>query len=102
MIKHILISLMIVALSAVLDAQDVKLEDGYNVFRYPNGSISSEGYIKDGKPDGYWKSYYITGVLKSEGKRRNHLLDSIWVFYTQTGDTLEKLDYLYGKKVVIT
>jgi len=98
MIKHILISMMIVALSAVLDAQDVKLEDGYHVFRYPNGSISSEGYIKDGKPDGYWKSYYVTGVLKSEGKRRNHLLDSIWVFYTQTGDTLEKLDYLYGKK----
>ncbi len=98
MIKHILIILIMIAFSIVIKAQDVKLEDGYHVFRYPNGSVSSEGYIKDGKPDGYWKSYFVTGVLKSEGKRRNHLLDSIWVFYTQTGDTLEKIDYLYGKK----
>ncbi|MEA1887334.1 MAG: hypothetical protein U9N72_09005 [Bacteroidota bacterium] len=98
MTKHIFISLFIIALSSVLHGQDVKLEDGYHVFRYPNGTVSSEGYIKDGKLDGYWKSYYVTGVIKSEGKRRNHLLDSIWVFYSQTGDTLEKIDYLYGKK----
>lgn len=98
MVKHILITLLMVAFSFAMNAQDAKLEDGYHVFRYPNGSISSEGYIKDGKPDGYWKSYYVTGVLKSEGKRRNHLLDSVWVFYSQTGDTLEKIDYLYGKK----
>lgn len=98
MIKRIYISLVIVSLTVMVYGQEVKLEDGFHVFKYPNGSISSEGYIKDGKPDGYWKSYYVTGVLKSEGKRRNHLLDSIWVFYTQTGDTLEKIDYLYGKK----
>ncbi|MDX1358656.1 MAG: hypothetical protein R3232_07490, partial [Clostridia bacterium] len=75
-----------------------KLSDGYHIFKYPNGSVSSEGTIRDGKPDGYWKSYYVTGVLKSEGRRRNFLLDSIWVFYSQTGDTLEKIDYLFGKK----
>jgi len=74
------------------------LPDGYHVFRYPNGSISSEGYIRNGKPDGYWKSYYVTGILKSEGKRTNFMLDSIWVFYDQVGDTLEKINYLYGKK----
>ena len=79
-------------------SQDNTIADGYHVFKYPNGSISSEGYIRDGRPDGYWKSFYVTGVLKSEGKRRNFQLDSIWVFYTQTGDTLEKIDYLYGKK----
>ena len=83
---------------SLANGQDNRLEDGYHVFRYPNGNISSEGNIRDGKPDGYWKSYYVTGVIKSEGRRRNHLLDSIWVFYTQTGDTLEKIDYLYGKK----
>lgn len=79
-------------------AQEVDLKDGYQVFRYPNGSISSEGYIRNGKPDGYWKSYYVTGVLKSEGKRTSFLLDSIWIFYDQVGDTLEKISYLYGKK----
>ena len=98
MIRKIILSTAAVLLFFVIHGQDVELEDGYHIFKYPNGNISSEGYIKDGKPDGYWRSYYVTGVLKSEGKRRNYLLDSIWVFYTQTGDTLEKIDYLYGKK----
>ncbi len=84
--------------TASLFSQNINLEDGYHIFKYPNGSVSSEGYIRDGKPDGYWKSYYVTGVLKSEGKRRNFMLDSVWVFYTQTGETFEKIDYLQGKK----
>ncbi len=75
-----------------------QLKDGYQVFRYPNGSISSEGVIKNGKPEGFWKSYYVTGVLKSEGKRTNYMLDSIWLFFDQTGDTTEKISYMYGKK----
>ena len=37
-------------------AQETK--DGYNKLLYPNGKVSSEGIIKDGKPDGYWKNYY--------------------------------------------
>lgn len=74
------------------------IEDGYHIFEYPNGTISSEGTIKEGKPEGYWKSYCVTGVLKSEGKRTNFLLDSIWVFYDMAGDTMEKISYLYGKK----
>jgi len=83
----------------VLSAQiDADIKDGYNQFKYPNGNISSEGYIRNGKPDGYWKSYYVTGVLKSEGKRRSYLLDSIWVFYDQSGDTTEKISYLLGKR----
>ncbi|MBP5589159.1 MAG: toxin-antitoxin system YwqK family antitoxin [Bacteroidales bacterium] len=72
--------------------------DGYQIYKYPNGTISSEGLLRDGKPDGYWKSYYVTGVLKSEGKRTNFLLDSLWIFYDQVGDTVEKINYLYGKK----
>ena len=74
------------------------LKDGYQVFKYPNGTVSSEGLIKNGKPEGFWKSYYVTGIKKSEGKRTNFLLDSIWVFYDQAGDTTEKINYLYGKK----
>lgn len=74
------------------------LKDGYQVFKYPNGTISGEGLIKNGKPEGFWKSFYVTGVKKSEGKRTNYLLDSVWVFYDQTGDTTEKINYLYGKK----
>jgi uncharacterized protein len=74
------------------------LQDGYQVFKYPNGTVSSEGLIKNGKPEGFWKSYYVTGIKKSEGRRKNFVLDSIWIFYDQAGDTTEKINYLYGKK----
>jgi uncharacterized protein len=74
------------------------LKDGYQVFKYPNGVVSSEGFYKNGKPEGFWKSFYVTGIKHSEGKRTNFLLDSIWIFYDQAGDTTEKINYLYGKK----
>jgi antitoxin component YwqK of YwqJK toxin-antitoxin module len=74
------------------------LKDGYQVFKYPNGAVSSEGVIKNSKPEGFWKSFYVTGIKKSEGKRTSFLLDSIWLFYDQAGDTTEKINYLYGKK----
>ena len=73
-------------------------DDGYKVYKYPNGTVSGEGTIKNGKPEGFWKSYYVTGVLRSEGRMTNHLLDSIWLFYDQSGDTTDKISYLYGKK----
>ncbi len=87
-----------ILLISIYGQDDKKIEDGYQIFRYPNGNISSEGLIKNGKPEGFWKSYYVTGVKKSEGKRTNYLLDSIWLFYDQAGDTTEKISYLYGKK----
>jgi antitoxin component YwqK of YwqJK toxin-antitoxin module len=73
-------------------------QDGYQVFRYPNGTISSEGMFKNGKPEGFWKSYYVTGIRKSKGKYTNFQLDSIWVFFDQAGDTIEKINYLFGKR----
>ncbi|MEI6048303.1 MAG: hypothetical protein WCS03_05350 [Bacteroidota bacterium] len=78
--------------------ENEEVRNGYKVFKYPNGTKSSEGLIKNGKPEGFWKSYYVTGVIKSEGKRTNFLLDSIWIFYDQAGDTTEKINYLIGKK----
>jgi len=80
-----------------LIAQD-ELRDGHNQFFYPNGQISSEGIIRNGKPDGYWKTYYVTGIIKSEGLRTNFQLDSTWVFYNQFGEIKEKINYKYGKR----
>jgi antitoxin component YwqK of YwqJK toxin-antitoxin module len=91
--------ILLVTVPSILDAQqEGLLTDGFQQFKYPNGNISSEGYIRNGKPDGFWKSYYVTGVLKSEGKRTSFLLDSIWAFYDQAGDTTEKISYLLGKR----
>jgi antitoxin component YwqK of YwqJK toxin-antitoxin module len=97
--KRFIILLSVVLVCKINSAQENgTLKDGYQVFKYPNGAVSSEGLIKNGKPEGFWKSFYVTGIKKSEGKRTSFLLDSIWVFYDQAGDTTEKINYLYGKK----
>jgi len=96
--KRLLLILLILIPAALHSQNNEDLKDGFQQFRYPNGNLSSEGFIRNGKPDGYWKSYYVTGVLKSEGKRRSFLLDSIWVFFDQAGDTTEKISYLLGKR----
>jgi len=97
--KKIIGLIFIVLICKISSAQENgTLNDGYKIFKYPNGTVSSEGLIKNGKPEGFWKSYYVTGIKKSEGKRTKFLLDSIWIFYDQAGDTTEKINYLYGKK----
>ena len=63
------------------------------IFYYPGGSKSSEGTMRDGQPDGYWKTYYENGVLKSEGNRKNFLLDSTWKFYSDSGNILVEINY---------
>ncbi|MBK6965538.1 MAG: hypothetical protein IPH20_16830 [Bacteroidales bacterium] len=42
--------------------------NGYNKFLHPNGKVSSEGMMREGKPDGYWKTFHENGV--SEGRRK--------------------------------
>ena len=78
--------------------QGAQEENGFVQIKYPNGQVSSEGTMRDGKPDGYWKTYYVTGVIKSEGKRTNFLLDSIWNFYNQAGELVEQISYKLGEK----
>jgi len=67
-------------------------------FTYPDGTVSAEGYMLDGKPEGYWKNYYPNGILKSEGNRKNFELDSIWKFYDEKGFLQKTISYLYGMK----
>ena len=78
--------------------QNEDIENGFVQFFYPNGQVSSEGTMRNGKPDGIWKTYYVTGVIKSEGIRTNYLLDSIWNFYNQSGELVQRINYKIGKK----
>lgn len=70
----------------------------FTVFKYGNGKISSEGYMRDGKPDNYWKTYYENGIIKSEGNRKNFELDSTWKFYSDSGKVILEINYSGGKK----
>ena len=72
--------------------------NGWNVILHTNGKVASEGMMRNGKPDGYWKSFYPSGIMSSEGNRVNYLRDSIWVFFTQTGDTSQIINYRLDKR----
>src|ERR1700722_15997671 len=75
-----------------------KTTEGYNKLYYANGKLSSEGTIRNGKPDGYWKTYYETGKIKSEGNRKDYVPDSIWKFYSAKGIMYVSFTYKNGKK----
>jgi antitoxin component YwqK of YwqJK toxin-antitoxin module len=81
-----------------LFSQNVTVKNGYNKFYYENGKISSEGTMRDNKPDGYWKNYYDNGKIKIEGNRKNFLLDSLWKFYDSKGKITKSITYKEGKK----
>ncbi|MBE0646381.1 MAG: hypothetical protein IH596_01210 [Bacteroidales bacterium] len=78
--------------------QDTIDSKGLQQFFYQNGKLASEGTMRDGQPDGYWKSYYETGILKSEGNRNDFKLDSIWKFYNTDGKLVLEITYQDGKR----
>ncbi len=65
---------------------------------YENGQVSSEGNLRNGKPDGYWKSYYRNGTLKAEGNRKDFLLDGPWRFFSREGEITSEITYGKGKR----
>jgi antitoxin component YwqK of YwqJK toxin-antitoxin module len=67
-------------------------------YRYENGALSSEGYLREGKPDGYWKTYYNNGQLKTDGNRKNFQLDSTWNFYSEKGIIQKSIAYAEDRK----
>lgn len=70
----------------------------YKTFTFSDGTKSSEGYLQNGKPDGYWKNYYPSGNLQSEGNRVDFELDGQWIFYTDSLTISAKVNYSKGKK----
>lgn len=84
--------------TAIAQNNDENFNDDYTVFYYPNGNISSEGIMLEGKPDGYWKTYYENGNVQSEGNRKEFLLDSVWLFYDRDGIRTSEITYSGGKK----
>lgn len=67
-------------------------------YYYEMGAKSSEGYLRNGQPDGYWKSYYRNGNLKAEGNRKKYELEGPWVFYNQQGEKTVEINYEENQK----
>ena len=72
--------------------------NGYNTFYHSNGKIASEGYFKNGLPEGIWKTYTTNGILISQGKKSLGLSDSIWTFYNSKGLIKNSITYNIDKK----
>ena len=86
--------------SLTLHAQSIENSDSAQFVQFKNaaGQVISEGFLEDGKPNGYWKTYYPDGKLKSEGNREFFQLSGEWFFYSDEGDTIEIIDYRRDKK----
>jgi uncharacterized protein len=67
-------------------------------FFFDNGNISSEGYLRNNKPDGYWRTYFEDGTIKSEGNRENFQLHGVWKFYNADGTIQLEINYKEGMK----
>lgn len=85
-------------ISFFVSGQDTVVKNGHAVFYYSDGKIASEGSMRNGKPDGYWKTYYENGNIKSEGNRRDFQLDSLWRFYSDSNKVVLEINYSAGRK----
>jgi len=96
--KYAFLFVFCINLSGILFGQNEVIPNDYNKFYYENGQVSSEGTMREGKPDAYWLTYYENGVLKSEGNRVDFLLDSTWKFYDEEGKLVLHINYKQGQK----
>ena len=90
----IYISFCIFFIQTAVCQQDANMH--YTKFYYSDSLVSSEGFMREGKPDGYWISYYPNGTVQSKGNRKDFLLDSIWYFYDSKGNLQSELSYSAG------
>jgi len=67
-------------------------------YRFPSGGVSSEGWLVNGIPEGFWQSYHEDGTRKSEGNRRQGQLEGEWIFYDEQGRVETTLRYEQGVK----
>ena len=90
---------MLLGLVMIFSATLMAQADGmvFTQFKHRNGAVSSEGYLRNGKPDGYWKSFNEQGQITSEGNRKNFLLDGVWKFYTN-GELTSEITYENDKR----
>jgi len=71
-----------------------KKGDGIYKEFYPNGSLKSEGFIKDEKSDSLWKNYYESGSIKSKGNYKEGAKQGKWTYYYENGSLSGEGEYI--------
>lgn len=92
--------LTLILLSTAVGSMSAQQSDSleFVTYFYEGGAKSSEGYLRQGRPDGYWKSFYRNGELKAEGDRKNYELSGVWKFYDKEGEKTVEITYEQGEK----
>ncbi len=67
-------------------------------FYFPNGELSSEGYLLNNIPTGRWTNYHSNGQIKSIGSWENNKLSGKWEFYDTLGYKILSENYSSGKR----
>ena len=64
------------------------------------GEVSGQGngYIENGKKDGYWVTYHENGQLKAKGTFKDEKWDGLWEWYYDNGRLAKKGTYKDGVK----
>ena len=70
----------------------------FQKFYYPNGNISSEGYLLNNLPAGQWTNYHVNGEKKSIGFWKNNKLEGNWIFFDTLGNKIMSENYVFGKR----
>jgi uncharacterized protein len=92
-IKKILFFILHITFIVTVSGQNGSDSLHFFQFFFPSGKLSSEGFMKNDQPDGYWKTYYENGNVKSEGNRENFMLNGSWKFYDETGKIVLDINY---------
>lgn len=87
---------------AALLCMGVSAQDSLVRYYHANGRLSSEGALRDGKPEGWWRNYHENGALRSEGGRKSAMLDSVWSFFDEQGRKETEIAYKNDRKEGMT
>ncbi len=56
-------------------------KQSYREYFYPNGNISSKGYLVNDNYHGYWVSYYNNGNIMYKGNYYNGIVKGYWEWH---------------------
>jgi antitoxin component YwqK of YwqJK toxin-antitoxin module len=88
MYKILLYSLLIFILNPV----------EYSKTYYTDGTLKSEGWLKEGKKTRYWFYYHPNAKLHSKGHYKKDKKEDYWFYYDKSGKCLVEGNYVNGLK----
>ena len=109
------IALPIIALGQeemVINADEIFFEDKVTYFIkdstlvtgkvrgwHPNGQLTGEATLKDGKGQGVYKVWYSNGQLRSEGIYKDGKKDGVWKRWNEEGKLISEDTYKDGELI---